>query len=225
VLSLLAVQILAACSFAGAIASILLGGVSTTAPRASSRVVASRRPGRGAELLWLAGTAIAVAWPLGVLFAPGYAVLWPVTSDFLASGAIQLIGFLVAVAGGILFFAARRALGRHMTPAIEVRENHQLVQAGPYYLVRHPAYTAIVTSAWGLSLLFLSPLLAADAAMLTGMAVYRARLEEELLGSPEAFGRHYAEYAARTGRFLPRIGSPPETVRLPDSGLRRGPGT
>ncbi len=119
------------------------------------------------------------------------------------------MGFLVSLAGGLLFFAAVRALGRHMTPAIQVQEGHQLVQEGPYRYIRHPVYTAIVTGATGLSLLYLSPILALITILLVGLATYRARIEEELLGSSEGFGPAYSAYVARTGRFLPRTRSGP----------------
>lgn len=206
-LGLLAVQVLAACSLLGALASVFLGGMPSASLRTPVRVVARRNPGRWAEVVWPLGTVVAVAWPLLVLFAPQYGYDRPPTPNFPGSTEVQLFGFVLAIAGGILFFAARRALGRHMTPAIQVREDHQLVQEGPYRYIRHPAYTAILAAAGGFSVLFLSPVLAADTLLLLGMAVYRARLEEQLLGSPEGFGSVYAAYVARTGRFLPRFRS------------------
>jgi protein-S-isoprenylcysteine O-methyltransferase Ste14 len=96
-----------------------------------------------------------------------------------------------------------------MTPAIQVAEGHQLVQVGPYRYIRHPAYTAIVSGAIGQSIVYLSPILALVALVLIGLAVYRAHLEEDLLGSPEGFGEAYSEYVTRTGRFLPRTRSKP----------------
>lgn len=204
-LSLLVVQILAACSFAGAMGAIVLGGVPRGVSGRRGRVVAKRTTGRWADVTWGVGTALSVLWPIAVLAVPEVAYHWPPSPDIPASGAFQLLGFLAAITGGILFVSAGRALGRHLTPAIQVQEGHQLVQEGPYRYIRHPLYTAIVTSAGGWSLLFLSPILALVTLVLAGMAVYRARLEEELLSSPEGLGRAYSEYMARTGRFLPRI--------------------
>ena len=79
------------------------------------------------------------------------------------------------------------------------------MEAGPYRFVRHPIYTAIVMIAAGQSLLFLSLPVALLAALLLVLAVYRARLEEALLGSSAPLGAAYAAYIARTGRFLPRL--------------------
>jgi len=209
VLSLLVAQILAAVSLAAIIGGFAVGHVLSPSPRERARVVASRNATRWTEVVWVGGSLVASFWSIGVLLAPEYTYHWPASPDFPYSGVIQLFGFLVSLAGGLLFFAAVRALGRHMTPAIQVQEGHQLVQAGPYRYIRHPAYTAIITGASGLSLLYLSPILALITVLLGGMAVYRAHMEENLLSSSEGFGETYTAYTARTGRFLPRIRSRP----------------
>jgi len=66
-------------------------------------------------------------------------------------------------------------------------------------------YTGNVTMALGLTLAYLSLPLFLLAIVLLATAVYRARLEERLLRSIEAFGPRYDAYMARTGRFLPRL--------------------
>jgi protein-S-isoprenylcysteine O-methyltransferase Ste14 len=207
VLGLLIVQILAGVNLATLVGGFLLGHSLEHPPRRVVRVVAKRNPQRWTEVVWASGSLVAAFWSIGVLLVPSYAYHWPATPDFLGSEIVQLIGFLTSAAGGILFFAAVRALGRHMTPEIRVEEGHRLVQEGPYRYIRHPAYTAIITAAGGLSVLYLSPLLTLVTLLLVGMAVYRAHLEEDLLSSQDGFGKTYTEYVARTGRFLPRIRS------------------
>jgi len=199
------VQVLAAGIVVATLAGFILGHALPHAPRSPSRVVARRDPRRWTEIVWVGGALAMVFWQFAVLVVPVYAYHWPAAPDFPYSSAVQLLGFAVALAGGLLFFSAVRALGRHMTPRIQVQEGHRLVQEGPYAYIRHPAYTAILTSAAGLSLLYLSPILAGLFVLLAGVAVYRAGLEEDLLSSPEAFGEEYREYVARTGRFLPRL--------------------
>ncbi|MGA7476919.1 MAG: isoprenylcysteine carboxylmethyltransferase family protein [Thermoplasmata archaeon] len=208
-LGLLIVQVLAGVTLATLLGGFLLGHALEHPPRRVARVVTKRDPARGTEVGWVVGAMVATFWSIGVLLAPAYAYHWPSVPDFPESGVVQLLGFGAAISGGLLFFAAVRALGRHMTPAIQVEEGHRLVQEGPYRYIRHPAYTAIVTGAGGLSVLYLSIPLALITTVLVGMAVYRAHLEEDLLGSPEAFGEAYAAYVSRTGRFLPRIRSRP----------------
>lgn len=204
-LSLLTVQVLAAVSLLALIGGFLVGHSLPHPPRLRVRVVARRSPARWTEVAWVAGALIVSFWSVGVLLVPAYTYHWPAAPDFPGSDVLQLIGFAASLAGGFLFFAAARALGRHMTPAIQVQEGHALVEEGPYRYVRHPAYTAIATAAVGLSILYLSPILSLLTLLLIGLAIYRAHLEEELLASPEAFGKAYTEYMGRTGRFLPRI--------------------
>ncbi len=204
-LSLGLVQLLAGSSLAATVVGFVLGHSLPHPPREIVRVVARRDPGRWTEAVWIGGTLAVALWPAAVLVAPNYAYHWPALPDFPGSSALQSLGFAVSIVGGLLFFWAARALGRHMTPAIQVREGHQLVQEGPYRYVRHPVYTAIVTAAGGTALLYLSSILALVALALVSLAIYRARLEEGLLASAEGFGPEYLQYAARTGRFLPRI--------------------
>lgn len=204
-LSLFDVQICAGLALVAIFASILLGHLRLPASTGPIRIVAQRPPAWGTQFVWVFGTLVAVFWPVGVFIAPTYAYHWPATPDVFGVGILQAIGFVLGAAGGILFSVAARALGRQMTPAIQVRKGHQLLQTGPYHYVRHPVYTAIVTIAFGQTLLYLSPPLAALTVLLAGLAVYRARLEESLLASPLAFGGTYTSYLARTGRFLPRL--------------------
>lgn len=59
---------------------------------------------------------------------------------------------------GVLAFSAfvrlqcYRALGRHFTFELSLKRDHQLVTAGPYSIVRHPSYTAIMATVVGLTL-------------------------------------------------------------------------
>jgi len=208
-LSLQTVQILAGTSLLAIAGGFVVNHALGVPPRERVRIVAKGHPARWTEVAWLGGTAVATAWSIGVLLAPAYAYHWPALPDFAYSWVVQLLGFAGSFVGGGLFFAASRTLGRHMTPAIQVREGHQLVQDGPYGYIRHPVYTAIVTAAGSFTVLYLSPILAVLTVFLAGLAMYRARLEEQLLSSPEAFGEKYRDYIGRTGRFLPRIGSKP----------------
>jgi protein-S-isoprenylcysteine O-methyltransferase Ste14 len=205
VLSLLFVQVCAAVALAATFAGVLAGRAWLPGPRGPVRVVARRPSASGTQSIWILGTLIAVFWPVGAFVAPMYAYHWPTTPDFFGSWAVQLLGVGLSASGGILFARSARALGRQMTPVIQVQEGHQLLQTGPFRYIRHPVYTAIVTGALGQTLLFLSPPLAFLTVLLAGLAMYRARLEEALLSSPQAFGAAYASYMARTGRFLPRL--------------------
>lgn len=204
-LSLLIVQIGAAISLVAVIVGALVG---RSRPRFSRQapavIVATRPPAPGTQGLWLGGSLVSLLWGIGALLAPAYAYHWPSFGDFPGSWTVQVAGIAVSISGGILFTRAARALGAQMTPAIQLRQGHELVRTGPYRYVRHPVYTAIMLTAAGQTLFYLSPPLALITLVLVGLAFYRARLEESLLRSPTAFGPAYDAYVRRTGRFLPR---------------------
>jgi protein-S-isoprenylcysteine O-methyltransferase Ste14 len=209
VLSLLIVEYLAAIAFITTFSSVLGGLGSRRRHTGPVKVVARRDPPKWTEVVWIVGTFVALFWPIGFYLLPTLAYHWPPFPDFSGSWIVQITGAILGIAGGLLFAIAARALGTQMTPAIRIQEGHQLRQTGPYRLIRHPVYTAIIAIAIGQTLLFLSPLAALLTLLMVGLANYRARLEEELLRSPEAFGATYDAYVARTGRFFPRLRSGP----------------
>jgi len=178
-------------------------GRSVLGPR--TRVVASRAPVRGSEAAWIATTLAAHAWILGALVLPAWFYAWPGVPDFPEASAVQILGLGLWFLGMGLAGWAVRTLGRFMTVTIQVAEGQRLVREGPYARVRHPIYTGNVAAALGLALLFLNPVLLALVLVIAALASYRGRLEDAFLGSPQAFGERYTEYARETGRFLPRF--------------------
>ncbi len=80
-----------------------------------------------------------------------------------------------------------------------------LATTGPYRLVRHPVYTAM------LSVLVSNVIVARTRRAIVGLVLGAAALEFQARAVEEpalkaAFGQTYAEYASGTGRFLPVIG-------------------
>ncbi|KAI0335772.1 hypothetical protein GY45DRAFT_701929 [Cubamyces sp. BRFM 1775] len=55
-----------------------------------------------------------------------------------------LLGALLCGIGGIMRILCYRALGRHFTFELSLRKDHKLVTDGPYAIVRHPSYTALI---------------------------------------------------------------------------------
>jgi protein-S-isoprenylcysteine O-methyltransferase Ste14 len=189
--------------FLAPVAGAAAFGRSVMAPRGAT--LAERDPARGTEALWLGTIGVAQLWTLGVVLMPAWFYAWPSLGDFPGSTVVQILGILLWLLAGGLAIWSFRALGRFMTVSIRVMEGHRLVQEGPYARIRHPTYTAVVTLVIGLGLALLSPPLLVLALLLVFLVRYRARLEEDLLRSPQGFGPAYEAYMARTGRFLPRL--------------------
>ena len=103
-----------------------------------------------------------------------------------------------------LLFWTFQSLGRNLTDTVVTRREHTLVTHGPYRWVRHPFYGVVLL--WGLSMSLLTAnwLIAVLGLAAIAMLVRRTRIEEAKL--TERFGDEYRSYAAKTGRFFPRLG-------------------
>ena len=97
---------------------------------------------------------------------------------------------------------ARLHLGRLWSGMIELREGHRVVDTGPYRLVRHPIYTALITGAWTLALVQATATGLAGAALLTAVMAWKAKREEAFLRR-ELGAVAYDAYAARTPMMAP----------------------
>ncbi len=111
----------------------------------------------------------------------------------------------LAVAGAALAVAAVRTLGKQWSLTARVLEDHELVTRGPYGLVRHPIYTALLALvlAAGLANSGLSETALAALVYVAG-TLLRTRREEALLR--DSFGAEYDAYAARVPALLPGLG-------------------
>lgn len=114
---------------------------------------------------------------------------------------LSALGAGLLGAGACLRLAARRALGSRFTHSIQLVPEHELVEHGPYRLVRHPAYLGTMLALLGASLLFGSwlAILVVGACAPLGMA--RIRREERMLR--HRFGDDFSDYARRVPAVVP----------------------
>jgi protein-S-isoprenylcysteine O-methyltransferase Ste14 len=117
---------------------------------------------------------------------------------------MQIIGLLLVFLGSLLFIWARRVLGKFYSGHVSVITGQPLVQHGPYYFIRHPAYAGYILIALGLALGYSSLTgFIAILGFLLPAVVYRIHVEERLLA--EYFGVTFADYVSRTRRLVPGI--------------------
>lgn len=148
---------------------------------------------RGGGWVVLQFALMAAILVLGVV-GPG----WPDGARWWLKGA----GVLVAFAGALVFVKAGRALGSGLTPFPRPPTGGELVETGPYAVVRHPIYSGGVLFAAGISLA-LSPWALAATGALALVWALKARVEERLLHERYA---GYAEYSSRTRhRLIPFV--------------------
>ena len=122
--------------------------------------------------------------------------------------ALRAGGLVLWMLGVAVLLWASWVMGRHL--AIDgLAEDHELVTHGPYRYLRHPVYVSFAAIAIGTALVFRSYVLLGLSVMLMVTGRWWANAEERLLASTEGFGDVYRTYAARTGRFFPRLRRPP----------------
>ena len=116
-------------------------------------------------------------------------------------GVWRWLGAPLVAMGAWVGLAALRMHGRKLTPLPEPNPALGLQRTGVYAVIRHPMYTGLLLSAFGLAILLQKPLAIVGATALTAFFNLKAREEERRLqrNYPE-----YADYQRATGRFLPR---------------------
>jgi len=123
----------------------------------------------------------------------------PITPQTSLFGVIGLALDFVGVAFAIW---ARLVLGRNWSGLIvTIREEDELVQSGPYAIVRHPIYAGLLLALVGTTLTLGT--LASYVGLAAGLAalMMRVNLEEMALG--EHFGETYRAYQQRTEKIIP----------------------
>jgi protein-S-isoprenylcysteine O-methyltransferase Ste14 len=115
-----------------------------------------------------------------------------------ARDALVVIGVVLLVLGVIVAVAAGRALGRAMTPFPRPIEGAELVETGPYRVVRHPVYTGGLLFFVGWSLIA-GPVALALTLALAALWAGKIAVEERYL---RATHPGYVDYARRVRRRL-----------------------
>ena len=82
------------------------------------------------------------------------------------------------------------------------KDDHRIIDTGPYRLVRHPIYTGLITAAFALAVQVETPLALAGALFIALGFWLKARLEERFLRE-ELGAADYDAYAARTPMLIP----------------------
>lgn len=148
------------------------------------------------RVLWIV---IAVSVTAGVFVAMNW------RAGALPNGRVLEVAGVVLFAAGLIFrWWAIVTLGRFFTVDVTIEKDHELVERGPFRLLRHPSYTGVLLAFvgfaltlrnWGAILVVLGPIFVAF--------VRRMNVEEQALG--RALGEKYAAYMRRTKRLVPGV--------------------
>jgi protein-S-isoprenylcysteine O-methyltransferase Ste14 len=134
---------------------------------------------------------------------------------------VRVVGLAVGLAGAMLLVWASVLLGRLLIHEAAVREDHTLIDSGPYRFVRHPVYAGYLALLLGSGVASLNVCLwLLWPVSLLGILI-QAASEEQLLRA--RFGQDYERYVRRIGRLVPRFwGKAAEPDAAADGG--RDPG-
>lgn len=114
-----------------------------------------------------------------------------------AAGAIIQAAFI------LLAIWARRHLGRNWSHAVRIGMDHELVRSGPYRILRHPIYTAMLGMSLG------TAISSSQYHALLGLVIVifaylrKTRMEEQILG--QTFGAEYEAYRRDSWALVPFV--------------------
>jgi protein-S-isoprenylcysteine O-methyltransferase Ste14 len=147
-------------------------------------------------LLTLLALSVVSAW-LAAWLLPGAALIY-------GRAVVFGLGIALIIIGTALRAYAIRVLGCYFVITVAVGPDQQVVESGPYRLIRHPSYTGALLALLGLALALTN--WASLAAIILGNAVgfgYRMLVEERVLS--RAVGQPYIAYMRRTRRLIPYL--------------------
>jgi protein-S-isoprenylcysteine O-methyltransferase Ste14 len=157
---------------------------------------------------WWGGVLFVAAIVLG-LAAPLLAVTDVVPAD--PPLALQVVGLVLASAGFAATLAAQTGMGASWRIGVDPAERTDLVTTGVFAVARNPIFTAMVSAQLGVVLMVPTWVsLLALVALVIAVQLQVRCVEEPYLR--QVHGAAYAEYATRTGRFLPGVGRLPTSV-------------
>lgn len=124
--------------------------------------------------------------------------LWPVTPG------LAIVAAGLTAAGLSVALWARATLGRNWSGEVVLKEQHNLIDRGPYAFVRHPIYTGVLLMVLGpVTISSTRAAVILFATMVAGLIV-KARREERLLTKhfPDMYPRYRARVRAKLIPFL-----------------------
>jgi len=115
-------------------------------------------------------------------------------------GATRLV-----IAGFGFCWWARLHLGRLWSLLVTLKEDHRIVDTGPYGLVRHPIYSGVMFAALMTALMKASPASLAGALLVCVGFAITAQVEERFLRD-QLGAEAYDAYSRRVPMLIPRFG-------------------
>ena len=120
-----------------------------------------------------------------------------------ASAIVTATGRTLNSMGLVLAIWSRRCLGRYWSGEITIKVEHKLVRSGPYRILRHPIYTALLSLYLGTAIV--SGELHALIGWVLALLAYLRKIRLEEANLLKAFGAEYRDYRGGTWALLPGL--------------------
>ncbi len=117
--------------------------------------------------------------------------------------ALGIVSDCIVVAGAAFTVWARITLGRNWSAEVTFKQDHELIESGPYALARHPIYTGLIVMALGTAINYGRTFGFALLFALCGGLWWKARQEERIMS--RHFPDAYAEYKTRVRAIIPFV--------------------
>jgi protein-S-isoprenylcysteine O-methyltransferase Ste14 len=143
------------------------------------------------------------------LSAISYNMAWiPVIFDFgrliILGGWLTWVGVAIMIFGIVFRQYAISTLGKFFTATIQIKNDHELIQTGPYRYIRHPSYLGILIMTLGLGIALANWISLILCIVLPTIGLMqRIKFEEKEL--EQHFGNQYQDYRKNTWRVIPYI--------------------
>lgn len=116
---------------------------------------------------------------------------------------LVVVGAATQAAFILLAVWARRHLGRNWSGSVRIGEDHQLVRTGPYRVLRHPIYTAMLGMFLGTAISSGQYHALLGLVILVLAYLRKTRLEEQILG--QTFGAEWDAYRRDSWSLVPFV--------------------
>lgn len=151
----------------------------------------------GAMLLFLPATPYGGSTPDGTMALFRHR-LWDTSPD------LDWSLFALTIAAFTFCWWARLHLGRLWSGFVTLKEDHRIVDTGPYGLVRHPIYCGVIVAGVATALIRATPVALAGSGLLAIGFWAIARLEERFLRQQLGV-EAYDVYRRRVGMLIPGV--------------------
>lgn len=116
---------------------------------------------------------------------------------------VRWTGAILSAACLFLWTYSQEILARNWSVNLRIQNEHRLITAGPYGVMRHPIYTAMIFWSVGLAMLTAHAFFVAFTILVIVWMSPRIAKEEKMM--VDHFGEAYLDYMKTTGRYFPKF--------------------